>query len=84
MFSGRDQRGLRRHHIAVTKDFALSSDIVKVEGGAIAHRHPIGATGSVLTTRLLHSMQRDGFDKGIGTLCMVGGQGIAMVLERIT
>ena len=51
--------------IAVTKDLGLSSDIVNVEGGAIAHGPPIGATGAVLTTRLLHSMQRDGITKGI-------------------
>ena len=38
----------------------LPEDIVNVEGGAIAHGHPIGATGAVLTTRLLHSMRRDG------------------------
>jgi acetyl-CoA C-acetyltransferase len=69
--------------IAVTKDLGLSSDIVNVEGGAIAHGHPIGATGAVLTTRLLHSMQRDGINKGIVTLCIGGGQGIALALERV-
>jgi acetyl-CoA C-acetyltransferase len=70
--------------IAVTKDLGLPDDIVNVEGGAIAHGHPIGATGAVLTTRLLHSMQRDGIRKGIVTLCIGGGQGIALALERIT
>ena len=69
--------------IAVTKDLGLSSEIVNVEGGAIAHGHPIGATGAVLTTRLLHSMQRDGINKGIVTLCIGGGQGIALALERV-
>ena len=69
--------------IAVTKDLGLSSDIVNVEGGAIAHGHPIGASGAVLTTRLLHSMQRDGINKGIVTLCIGGGQGIALALERV-
>jgi acetyl-CoA C-acetyltransferase len=69
--------------IAVTKDLGLSSDIVNVEGGAIAHGHPIGATGAVLTTRLLHSMQRDGINKGFVTLCIGGGQGIALALERV-
>ena len=69
--------------IAVTKDLGLSSDIVNVEGGAIAHGHPIGATGAVLTTRLLYSMQRDGINKGIVTLCIGGGQGIALALERV-
>jgi len=69
--------------IAVTKDLGLSDDIVNVEGGAIAHGHPIGASGAVLTTRLLHSMQRDGIKRGIVTLCIGGGQGIALALETL-
>jgi acetyl-CoA C-acetyltransferase len=70
--------------IAVAKDLGLAEDVVNVEGGAIAHGHPIGATGAVLTTRLLHAMQRDGLNKGIVTLCIGGGQGIALALERIS
>ena len=62
---------------------ALPLDIINVEGGAIAHGHAIGATGAVLTTRLLHAMQRDGLSRGIVTLCIGGGQGIALALERI-
>ncbi|MGH8766377.1 MAG: acetyl-CoA C-acyltransferase, partial [Burkholderiales bacterium] len=50
----------------------------------IAHVHPIGATGAVLTTRLLHSMARDGHDRGVVTWCIGGGQGIALALERIS
>jgi acetyl-CoA C-acetyltransferase len=69
--------------IAVAKDLGLPGDIVNVEGGAIAHGHPIGATGAVLTTRLLHSMQRDDIKRGIVTLCIGGGQGIALALESI-
>jgi acetyl-CoA C-acetyltransferase len=69
--------------LAVAKDLGLPEDIVNVEGGAIAHGHPIGATGAVLTTRLLHSMQRDGINGGIVTLCIGGGQGIALALEAI-
>ena len=69
--------------IAVAKDLGLPQDIVNVEGGAIAHGHPIGATGAVLTTRLLHSMQRDGLRRGVVTLCIGGGQGIALALETI-
>ena len=67
----------------VTKDLGLGPEIVNVEGGAIAHGHPIGASGAVLTTRLLHSMQRDGIKKGIVTLCIGGGQGIALALEAV-
>jgi acetyl-CoA C-acetyltransferase len=70
--------------IAVTKDLALPEDIVNVEGGAIAHGHPIGASGAVLTTRLLHSMRRDGVKKGMVTLCIGGGQGIALALEALS
>lgn len=69
--------------IAVTKDLGLNPDVVNVEGGAIAHGHPIGASGAVLTTRLLHSMKRDGVKKGIVTLCIGGGQGIALALETV-
>ena len=68
--------------IAVMQELGLPEDIVNVEGGAIAHGHPIGATGAVLTTRLLHSMKRDGIRRGAVTLCIGGGQGIALLLER--
>ncbi len=68
--------------IALMKEIGLPEDIVNVEGGAIAHGHPIGATGAVLTTRLLHSMRRDGIKRGLVTLCIGGGQGIALALER--
>jgi acetyl-CoA C-acetyltransferase len=67
--------------LAVTRELGLSEDIVNVEGGAIAHGHPIGASGAILTTRLLHSMKRDGLKRGIVTLCIGGGQGIALALE---
>ncbi|MEH6830024.1 MAG: thiolase family protein [Sulfitobacter sp.] len=69
--------------IAVTRELGLAEDIVNVEGGAIAHGHPIGATGAVLTTRLLHSMRRDGVKRGVVTLCIGGGQGIALALEAL-
>ena len=69
--------------LAVLRELGLPEDIVNVEGGAIAHGHPIGATGAVLTTRLLHSMQRDGLHRGIVTLCIGGGQGIALALEML-
>ncbi len=69
--------------LACLRELGLSEDIVNVEGGAIAHGHPIGATGAVLTTRLLHSMARDGLKRGVVTLCIGGGQGVALALERI-
>ena len=70
--------------IAVYRELGFAEDIVNVEGGAIAHGHPIGATGAVLATRLLHSMKRDGLKRGIVTLCIGGGQGIALALERLS
>jgi acetyl-CoA C-acetyltransferase len=69
--------------IVVTRELGLPEDIVNVEGGAIAHGHPIGATGAVLTTRLIHSMRRDGLRRGLVTLCIGGGQGIALALEIV-
>jgi acetyl-CoA C-acetyltransferase len=69
--------------IVVARELGLSEEIVNVEGGAVAHGHPIGATGAVLTTRLLHAMRRDGIRRGIVTLCIGGGQGIALALEEV-
>jgi acetyl-CoA C-acetyltransferase len=69
--------------LAVAKELGLSEDIINVEGGAIAHGHPIGATGAVLTTRLIHSMRRDGLKRGLVTLCIGGGQGIALAIEAL-
>ena len=69
--------------IALTRELGLAEEVVNVEGGAIAHGHPIGATGAVLTTRLLHAMQRNKICRGLVTLCIGGGQGVALALERI-
>jgi acetyl-CoA C-acetyltransferase len=69
--------------IAVARELGLAEDIVNVEGGAIAHGHAIGATGAVLATRLIHSMRRDGLKRGVVTLCIGGGQGIALALEML-
>jgi acetyl-CoA C-acetyltransferase len=69
--------------IVVARELGLSDEIVNVEGGAIAHGHPIGATGAVLTTKLIHSMRRDGLTRGLVTLCIGGGQGIALAIETL-
>ncbi|NKJ49174.1 acetyl-CoA acetyltransferase [Burkholderia sp. SG-MS1] len=69
--------------IAVARRLGMADELINVQGGAIAHGHPIGATGAVLTTRLVHSMRRDGLKRGIVTLCIGGGQGIALALETL-
>lgn len=69
--------------LAVLRELGLPEDIVNVDGGAIAHGHPIGATGAALTTRLLHAMKRDALRRGVVTLCVGGGQGIALALEML-
>lgn len=69
--------------LACLRELGLAEEIVNVEGGAIAHGHPIGASGAVLATRLMHSMKRDGCKRGIVTLCIGGGQGIALALEML-
>jgi acetyl-CoA C-acetyltransferase len=69
--------------LVVSRELGLTADIVNVDGGAIAHGHPIGATGAILATRLLYAMQRDGIRRGIVSLCIGGGQGIALALEAL-
>jgi acetyl-CoA C-acetyltransferase len=69
--------------LAVAQQLGIDEELVNVEGGAIAHGHAIGATGAVLTTRLAHSMRRDGIKRGVVTLCIGGGQGIALALEAL-
>lgn len=60
--------------LACIRELGLAEDIVNVEAGAIAHGHPIGATGAILVTRLLDSMQHDGLRRGMVTLCIGGGR----------
>jgi acetyl-CoA C-acetyltransferase len=69
--------------IVVARELGFADDIVNFEGGAVAHGHPIGATGAVLTTKLIHSMRRDGLKRGLVTLCIGGGQGIALAVETL-
>jgi acetyl-CoA C-acetyltransferase len=70
--------------IVLSRELGFPEDIVNVEGGAVAHGHPIGATGAILTTKLMHSMRRDGLRRGVVTLCAGGGQGIALAIEMVT
>ena len=68
--------------LAVNKDMGWDPSIVNVNGGAIAIGHPIGASGARVLTTLLYEMQRRGVSKGLATLCIGGGMGIAMCVER--
>lgn len=67
---------------AVNKDMGWDTDKVNVNGGAIAIGHPIGASGARVLTSLLYEMQRRGSHKGLATLCIGGGMGVAMCVER--
>jgi acetyl-CoA C-acetyltransferase len=68
--------------LAVNKDLGWNPDIVNVNGGAIAIGHPIGASGARVLTTLLHEMARRKAKKGLATLCIGGGMGIALTVER--
>jgi acetyl-CoA C-acetyltransferase len=68
--------------LAVNKDMGWNPDIVNVNGGAIALGHPIGASGARVLTTLLHEMGKRDAKKGLATLCIGGGMGIAMTVER--
>jgi acetyl-CoA C-acetyltransferase len=68
--------------LSVGKELGWDADKVNVNGGAIAIGHPIGASGARVLTTLLHEMQRRDAKKGLATLCIGGGMGIAMCVER--
>ncbi len=68
--------------LSVIKELGLNTDIVNVNGGAIAIGHPVGASGARILTTLLYEMQKRDSKKGIATLCIGGGMGTAVVVER--
>ena len=69
--------------LCVLRDLGLDADKVNVNGGAIAIGHPIGASGARILTTLLHEMKRSGAKKGLATLCVGGGMGVAMCVENL-
>src|ERR1043166_6156056 len=69
--------------IACDRDLQFDSQRLNVNGGAIALGHPIGCTGVRITTTLLHEMKRQKAKRGLATLCISGGMGIALLLERV-
>jgi Acetyl-CoA acetyltransferase len=68
--------------MSVNKDLGWDTSKVNVNGGAIALGHPIGASGCRILVTLLYEMKRRNAKKGLATLCIGGGQGIAMAIER--
>ena len=68
--------------LAVNKDMGWNTDMVNVNGGAIAIGHPVGASGARVLVTLLHEMGKRDAKKGLATLCIGGGMGIAMCIER--
>jgi acetyl-CoA C-acetyltransferase len=69
--------------ICVVRDLGLDPAKVNVNGGAIAIGHPIGASGARILTTLIHEMKRSGARKGLATLCVGGGMGVAMCVEQV-
>ena len=69
--------------MSVNDSLSLDNSKVNIMGGAIALGHPIGASGARILVTLLHGMQRDKVNKGLATLCIGGGMGVAMAVERI-
>ncbi|WP_299921740.1 acetyl-CoA C-acyltransferase family protein [uncultured Pelagimonas sp.] len=69
--------------LAVNKGLGLDPSKVNPNGGAIALGHPVGATGAIITVKALHELERIGGSKALITMCIGGGQGIALAIERI-
>ena len=70
-------------YLAVEKELGLSREITNVDGGAIAVGHPLAASGARITAHLLYELRRRGGKRGIGSACIGGGQGIALLVESV-
>lgn len=68
---------------AVAKELGFDSDRTNINGSGVALGHPVGATGAILTVKALYELQRSGGRYGLVTMCIGGGQGIALVIERV-
>lgn len=69
--------------LAVNKGLGLDPARVNPNGGAIALGHPVGATGAIITVKTLYELERTGGRRGLVTMCIGGGQGIALAIERV-
>jgi acetyl-CoA acetyltransferase len=70
-------------YLAVERELELNRDVVNVNGGAIAIGHPLGASGTRLTTTLVHALRARGARYGLQTMCEAGGLANAMILEAL-
>jgi acetyl-CoA C-acetyltransferase len=70
--------------LAAMRDLELDHERVNIHGGACALGHPIGASGARILVTLLYALEKKGMTKGIAALCIGGGEGTAMALERLT
>jgi acetyl-CoA C-acetyltransferase len=69
--------------LAVSRELGLDPARVNPNGGAIALGHPVGATGALITTKALYELERTGGKSALITMCIGGGQGIALAIERV-
>jgi acetyl-CoA C-acetyltransferase len=69
--------------MAAIKEFSLNPDIVNVFGGGCALGHPLGASGARIIVTLLNAMEVRGAKRGLATLCIGGGEGVAMIFEKV-
>jgi acetyl-CoA C-acetyltransferase len=69
--------------VAVIRDLGIDPERANPNGGAIALGHPVGATGAILLIKLLHHLRREGLQYGLATLCIGGGQAVAMIVESM-
>ncbi|KAL8186002.1 UNVERIFIED_CONTAM: Acetyl-CoA acetyltransferase, cytosolic [Gekko kuhli] len=68
--------------VAITRELKLNPEKVNIEGGAVALGHPLGASGCRILVTLVHALERTGKKRGVAALCIGGGMGIAMCVER--
>jgi acetyl-CoA C-acetyltransferase len=69
--------------VAVVRELGIDPGMVNVNGGAIALGHPIGASGARVLTTLIHALRARNLRRGVASLCIGGGMGIAMVVEAL-
>jgi acetyl-CoA C-acetyltransferase len=69
--------------VAVARELGMDNDQVNPNGGAIALGHPVGATGAIITIKALYELERINGKRALVTMCIGGGQGIALALERM-